>query len=514
MPLDIRFSVRPVEWKTPQVVRLPPTVLLSCLRHHPLCRRGTLIYGTIFHALPDILPYLFFLLIHLTPLPPSPCLFLPDHDLGPIRAHVAYSGGMIELGLGRIARLLQQTPLSWKAVHIAGTNGKGSISAYLSHLLTSGGVRCGRFTSPHLIDRWDCITIGERVVQESLFRQIEARVKLRDQTLGIGASEFELLTATAFEIFNHERVDVGVVEVGMGGRLDATNILSDVLVSVIAKIGLDHQSLLGETIEQITREKAGILKKGVPCVVDGTNSAAVITTVEDRVKELGLDAVYTHPETPDRLSPALGSLFRAFDLQPHQRANMACATAALKLALPQIRPNLDVDRLLPQLAQVEWPGRLQKIVLEPLAARREPVLLDGAHNTQSAEVLGEYVDRRLRPSGEGITWVIAASRGKDIETLFHPIIRPGDRVVTTAFGPVDGMPWVKATDPEEVASSIRSIPDIGEVKSCGNDILAAINWACDKAKGGPLVIAGSLYLVSDVLRHLREAQSRGDTRGV
>jgi folylpolyglutamate synthase len=414
---------------------------------------------------------------------------------------------MIELGLSRISRLLQQTPLSWKAIHIAGTNGKGSISAYLSHLLTSGGVRCGRFTSPHLIDRWDCITIGERVVQESLFRQIEARIKLRDQTLGIGASEFELLTATAFEIFNHERVDIGVVEVGMGGRLDATNILSDVLVSVIAKIGLDHQSLLGDTIEQITREKAGILKKGVPCVIDGTNSSAVITTIEERVKQLGLDAIYTRPENPDSLSPALGTLFHTLDLQPHQRANMTCATSALKLALSQIRPDLDVNQLVPQLARVEWPGRLQKIVLEPLTSRKEPILLDGAHNNQSAEVLGEYVDRKLRAQGEGITWVIAASRGKDIKSLFHPIIKPGDRVATTAFGPVDGMPWVKATDPEEVAASVRSLSDIGEVKSCGNDILAAINWACDQAKGGPMVIAGSLYLVSDVLRHLRQARS-------
>ncbi|KAF9887840.1 folylpolyglutamate synthase [Aspergillus nanangensis] len=413
---------------------------------------------------------------------------------------------MIELGLSRISRLLQQTPLSWKAIHIAGTNGKGSISAYLSHLLTSGDVRCGRFTSPHLIDRWDCITIGERVVQESLFRQIEEQVKLRDQTLGIGASEFELLTATAFEIFNHEQVEVGVVEVGMGGRLDATNILNDVLVSVIAKIGLDHQSLLGDTIEHITREKAGILKPGVPCVVDGTNSPGVIATVDDRVKELGLDAVYTQPEAPSNLSPLLAHLFRTLDLLPHQRANMSCATAALRLALPQIRPDLNLDQLIPELAHVQWPGRLQKIALEPLTTRPEPVLLDGAHNTQSAEVLGEYVDCKLRPQGDHITWVIAASRGKDITTLFHPIIKPGDRVAITAFGPVDGMPWVKATDPEEVASNIRMIPEIGEVQAIGNDILAAINWASSQANGGPLVIAGSLYLVSDVLRHLREAR--------
>ncbi|GFF25287.1 probable dihydrofolate synthetase [Aspergillus lentulus] len=420
---------------------------------------------------------------------------------------------MIELGLGRISRLLQQTPLSWKAIHIAGTNGKGSISAYLSHMLTAGGVRCGRFTSPHLIDRWDCITIGESVVQESLFRQIEERVRLRDQSLGIGASEFELLTATAFEIFNHEHVEVGVVEVGMGGRLDATNVLSDVLVSVIAKIGLDHQAFLGDTLELITREKAGILKPGIPCVVDGTNAPEVIRTLEDRVNELKIDAVYAHPDTICSQSPSLGRIFRELDLQRHQRANMCCAVSALRLALAKVRPELEMDMLLPSLKNVEWPGRLQKISLSPLTARKEPVLLDGAHNSQSAEVLGEYVDKNLRPQGN-ITWVIAASRGKDVTALFHSIVKSGDKIAITAFGPVDGMPWVKAADTEELALCIQSIPGVQDVRTFGEDVLAAINWACTEAGECPLVIAGSLYLVSDVHRLLREARkSAGNIPG-
>lgn len=417
------------------------------------------------------------------------------------------SGGMIELGLSRISRLLQQTTLSWKAIHIAGTNGKGSISTCISHLLSVGGVRCGRFTSPHLIDRWDCITIGEKVVQESLFRRIEEEVKLRDRTLGIGASEFELLTATAFEIFNHEHVDVGVVEVGMGGRLDATNILNDVLVSVISKIGLDHQALLGNTIEQIAREKAGILKPQTPCVVDGTNCPEVIKTLEARIAELGLKSDFVHPDTVDKQSPTLRRIFEKLDLLPHQQANLCCAVSALQLALPQLRPGLDVHTLLPHLSEVGLPGRLQKITLEPLVAREEPVVLDGAHNPQSAEVLGEYVERKLRSQQQNVTWVVAASRGKDLAGLFSKLVKPGDNVVTTAFGPVDGMPWVKAADPAELAACVQSIPSVQQVKTGNNTgIPDALKWACDAANGGPLVIAGSLYLVSDVLRLLREAK--------
>lgn len=412
---------------------------------------------------------------------------------------------MIELGLSRVASLLQQTPLTWKAIHIAGTNGKGSISAYLSHLLSTGGVRCGRFTSPHLIDRWDCITIGEKVVQESLFRRIEDQVKLRDQTLGIGASEFELLTATAFEIFNHEHVEVGVVEVGMGGRLDATNILNNVLVSVISKIGMDHQAFLGSTIGEIAREKSGILKPGVPCVVDNTNDPEVIETVKSHIQELGIDSSFVSPVQ----CPSLAPYFKDLDLEPHQQQNMCCAVSALNLAMPQLRPQMktsDVFSLLPRLADVKWPGRLQNIALHPLIDRTEPILLDGAHNAQSAEVLGKYVDRRMRSPDTPVTWVVAASSGKDLAGVFGSIIRPGDRVATAQFGPVDGMPWVQSTNAAELASSIQSIQNLKEVQSFEGDLLPALRWASDKAQGGPLVIAGSLYLVSDVLRLFREVQ--------
>lgn len=410
---------------------------------------------------------------------------------------------MIELGLSRISRLLQNTVIPWRAIHVAGTNGKGSTTAYLSALLSAGGVRCGRFTSPHLIDRWDCITIDEKVVQESLFRQIEDQVKRRDQSLGIGASEFELLTATAFEIFNYEQVEIGVVEVGMGGRLDATNILKDVLVSVICKIGLDHQTLLGDSIESITREKAGILKPGVPCVVDGTNFPEAIRVIEDRVRELNIDAMFVRPETANGISSLLPRIFQELDLEPHQQANVCCAVAALKTALPKIRPELTVDRLLPELSKVQWPGRLQKLILDPLVARQEPVLLDGAHNAQSGEVLGNYVDRKLRQPGRNVTWVVAASRGKDLRGLFHPIIKPGDNVATVAFGPADGMPWVKAVDTSELITSLRDIKGIGTTQNFNTDIVGALNWANTVSQGGPLVIAGSLYLVSDVLRFLR-----------
>lgn len=421
---------------------------------------------------------------------------------------------MIELGLTRISRLLQQTSLTWKAIHIAGTNGKGSISAYVSYVLAVGGVRCGRFTSPHLLDRWDCITIDEEVVQESLFRKIEDEVKLRDKRLGIGASEFELLTATAFEIFNRERVEVGVVEVGLGGRLDATNILNNVLVSIISKIGLDHQPLLGNSIEKIAHEKAGILKPNVLCVVDGTNSADALQVLESRIQDVGIDAWFVTPPAIERQYPAMAQIFREHDLEPHQKANMSCAVSALRIAFGQIRPNFKIDPLFSHLPSVQWPGRLQRIVLEPLIARQEPVLLDGAHNAQSAEALGSYVNRKLRQRCDGVTWVIAASRGKDFSAIFGSIIQSGDNVAITTFGPVDGMPWVSAAAPIELSRCVQMIDGIGQVNLFDGNVAAALRWACGVSNGGPLVIAGSLYLVSDVLRLFHKTQETNSTSKV
>ncbi|PGH22924.1 hypothetical protein AJ80_02973 [Polytolypa hystricis UAMH7299] len=414
---------------------------------------------------------------------------------------------MIELGLSRIARLVQQSNLSWKAIHVAGTNGKGSITGYLSALLTAGGVRCGSFTSPHLIDRWDCITINERVVQESVFRRIENEVKQRNQTLDIGATEFELLTATAFEIFNHEQIEVGVVEVGMGGRLDATNILRDVLVSIIAKIGHDHQAVLGNTIEEIALEKGGIMKLGSPCVVDGTNLPVVKALLEEHARKVGTSVTFAYADTVQQLYPDLVRIFRDLELEPHQQANLASVVTALQEALPKVKPGLELSNLFSHISKVPRAGRLQEVSLEPLVPRKEPVLLDGAHNPQSAEVLSRYVDRKLRKQGENVTWVIAASQGKDLRELLGCMIKPGDNVAAVRFGPVDGMPWVRSVKTSDLISAAQSACDVGQAKKFGRDILEGLNWAHEVSAGSPLVIAGSLYLVSDVLRLRRDSPS-------
>lgn len=396
---------------------------------------------------------------------------------------------MIELGLSRITRLLANTPQTWNAIHVAGTNGKGSTCAYLSAMLQATGRSTARFNSPHFIDRWDCITVNEKPVSECLFLEAEKLVKERDALERIGASEFELLTATAFEIMEREKVDFGVIEVGMGGALDATNALKHKAVTVIAKIGLDHQFLLGDTIEEIALTKAGVMRRGVPCVVDQTNTPSVLRVIHEHAKAVGANV--TFPPTPSELTDRLS----VEGFEPHQVHNIAGALEAFRLACPNEDHSL--NHLLPVIHQTQLPGRLQKLTVSP----GKEILLDGAHNVQSAEVLAKYVDKHMRGGNKSVTWIFAASQGKDVSGILEVLLRPDDVATAVQFGPVDGMPWVSPQEPDEIlaaawkcgAQTFRSEANAG--------MAGVIDAALDQ--GGPVVVAGSLYLVSDILRWMR-----------
>ncbi|GAB1742437.1 hypothetical protein NU219Hw_g7983t1 [Hortaea werneckii] len=477
---------------------------------------------------------------------------------------------MIELGLQRISRLLAHTSLPWRAIHVAGTNGKGSICAYTSAMLDvynqskyrehtgQPALKHGRYTSPHLIDRWDCITINQKTVPWKLFDHIESQVKRRDHQEDIHASEFELLTATAFEIFSHEKLDIAVVEVGMGGRLDATNILGEPLeapdtrldlvrharprplVTAIAKIGLDHQGFLGNSIEEIAKEKAGIMKPSVPVVWDESNHPAALHILEQTAKDNRAMSCQLPKWIPDLGTFLQGSRSNhksssdVPQLPDHALRNLESAFKATWSALEQLdrlppaahHSSLEQDFLeklakdmIKNAAGVTFAGRQQQIDLAPLIGRPKTILLDGAHNEQSAQALADCVDTELRhtahdPSLQPVNWIIAASDSKDIRELLAPLLKGGDRVFVVEFGDVDGMPWVKAMPAAQIVAAVRVLAqergEIIETRECGSRLLDAIRTAASQAGDhGPLVIAGSLYLVGDTMRLLRDHQDPG-----
>ncbi|KAK4940649.1 folylpolyglutamate synthase [Elasticomyces elasticus] len=425
---------------------------------------------------------------------------------------------MITLGLQRITHLLQPlftshpNGLPWKAIHIAGTN----------------GYRVGRFTSPHLIDRWDSITLNQRVVERERFLEVENRVKRRSQGPDGAASEFEILTATAFELFTDEGVDIAVVECGLGGRLDATNVLrrEDVLVSVLAKVGLDHVDFLGSTIEQIAREKVGIFK-GVPVVVDQSNEASVLDVVREKIRELGGWGMLFHLRSEEVKDLLEIEGVKELRLAKHQYQNLVTAYTAYLAAEEElllreiVEEGADeweariakVAQNLPELviaAKASLRGRLEWLVLPAELVpsgmtRTVPVLLDGAHNVQSAQALASYVDSHLRQDQKPVTWVLAMKNDKDIRSILFDLLNPFDRVVTCEFGPVDGMPWVKSMDSARLAEIVREVirdrVEVAEGGSVGTALRRAVEIA---GQEGSICVAGSLYLVGDVLRLVRD----------
>ena len=578
---------------------------------------------------------------------------------------------MINLGLKRTTRLLQHIGRElfnqssfdppWKAVHIAGTNGKGSVAAYLSALLQrtirhkdGSAIRVGRFTSPHFIDRWDCIRINDEAVSQELFESTEKQIKaigavvskeLVEQAADLGEdhndaisqaqrhaelTEFELLTATAFTIFSQAQprpCDITVIECGLGGRLDATNALPDSVIgiSVITRIGLDHVDILGGSIRSIVHEKCGIFRDGAEVIVDEDNSSEVLAAIHEEVLEK-----YSNDELEgsreDRLDDALCHVRHAkgthidhyiekwqekgksnaklqlsvtapslMNLVPHQKSNLALAfevwnvlhedhamhadNAILKgldfCTYPESSPDC-IEKVLQDATQ-SYPARLQMLEGEWLrqADKAESefgnvgaasVLLDGAHNEQSAAVLRDYVDRytghatdqpatrpanevvddevtslghqgadasgsdavtvHLRSSDRQIIWILALSSTKPpteiLRTLFPPrfrqehdaAIQPKESVIFTTFSPVDGMPWVKLTPVailREAAESLDLEVSI-QSKSGASNIVEALQQAetiLSTHKGAPetrplIVVAGSLYLASDFLRLQRD----------
>ncbi|KAG4306389.1 hypothetical protein PORY_000377 [Pneumocystis oryctolagi] len=407
----------------------------------------------------------------------------------------------LKLGLLRISQLLNylgNPQNSFQAIHVAGTNGKGSVCAYLSSCLDFSGIRVGQYYSPYLVDRWDCLKIAGQIVDKDLFFCTENKIKVLNQKYDIGATEFEIMTAVAFEILSKSNVELAVIETGVGGRLDATNVLSRVLLTIITKISIDHQELLGNTLEDIAREKAGIMKKDVPCIVDGTNEKSVLKVIKEQgilcesgqiiLTDMDLNKYLSNKECED---PGLKNIFRSY-----QRTNLACVFASLEI-LSKHYPTITSSIISKGLLQTCWKGRLEWIDLSRIAFGADKVLLDGAHNIEGVRFLSEYVNS-IRNEMQSVSWLIAFSQGKDINSLLSILLRPYDKVYSVEFETVDGMPWIKSTSSKYIAEIAQKYVYEKNVTHYNTDLLSAIkSIAQDK---GLRVISGSLYLIGQIHR--------------
>lgn len=422
----------------------------------------------------------------------------------------------IDLGLYRISRLLKiiGNPhiRTYQAIHVAGTNGKGSTIAYISSILTQAHIRNGRFTSPHLLESNDCIAINNETYPKTKFDEIKSLVNSHNDRLELGCTEFELLTATAFKIFEIEKVELAIIEVGLGGRLDATNVLvppmidrgtrcTGLILGGITKIGMDHENFLGNTLSDIAKEKAGIIKNEMIIFVDGSNEEIVLDALREKAKDehASLSVVNANELAVQQAikdSPLQGE---------YQIYNLAVALSIVNCLKDKFSyERINEENIKKGIIKTSWPGRLQYVTDKRTGISG---LIDGAHNENAASELGKYLRTYRSDEGKGgLVFVVALSQGKSISNLLkHITIKSRDTLLTTGFTQPTDMPWVHCYLEQELAKeALEFVNDVRETNA--NSIQEVFDQLLEIRKKGdsrPIVLCGSLYLCSDILRYIR-----------
>ncbi|MCO6439223.1 MAG: bifunctional folylpolyglutamate synthase/dihydrofolate synthase [Phycisphaerae bacterium] len=412
-------------------------------------------------------------------------------------------------GLARSTRLLAalgNPHRSFKSVHVAGTKGKGSTCAMLASMLQACGYKVGLYTSPHLLHIRERIMVnGEPISEAEFARAVSAVASITTRARVPKPTYFEVLTVAAFHHFAESGVDVAVVETGLGGRLDATNVIQP-MVTAVTSISYDHMAQLGTSLTSIATEKAGIFKKGVP-VVSAPQVPKVRTALESVAAGVGSPIRYSN-EGVDfsyrfEFSRALGRHSRICLTTPtsrfehvhvplygeHQAINCSVALAVLDVLKTQGFP-LDEQAAMQGLARVDLPGRMQLISETPR------VLVDGAHNAASIEMLVRAIGQHI--SYDSMVVILGCSRDKDINGIVRQIQYGADKMIFT------GIPSPRSADPAELAAVYTEVS--GKTAQVAPDLDTAMRIATSAISREDLIcITGSFYLVAEAMRKYTKA---------
>ena len=408
----------------------------------------------------------------------------------------------VNLGLSRIQTLLaalgsphQSVPI----IHVAGTNGKGSVCAYLSSILGAAGYQVGRYTSPHLVDWNERICINNQPIGTDIALTILDRVIAAIDPTTPTPTQFEIVTAAMWLYFAQSQVDIAVIEVGLGGRLDATNVCDQPLATIITSIDLEHWQQLGDTISKITGEKAGILKANCPAVI-GTLPPDAVTVVTEMTAALNCPTTWVKPairtlQTNSTHEASLSSnplpwvefagiKYPLALLGEMQLTNSAIAIATIQV-LCQSGWQISEDAIIAGMANTQWLGRIQWTNWQG-----QKLLIDGAHNPAAAIALRQYVDTLDTP----ISWVIGMLSTKSHREIFQALLRPGDRLYLVP------VPDHSSADPETLADLARSICSDLDSIDIYTDLTKALTLATTNANTHQPVLCGSLYLLGYFLK--------------
>ncbi len=394
----------------------------------------------------------------------------------------------MEFGLQRMQLLMaaMDSPhRGLKAIHIAGTNGKGSVAAYLTSILLAAGYSVGTTTSPHLVTERERIALNGEPIAEVTFKSLcDQWLPLFQQT---GATYFEAMTALAFKHFHQANLNFSLVEVGLGGRLDATNVLEAPAITVITSIGLDHTEFLGNTLAAIATEKAGIGKAGVPMVVGPSVQGEALDAIRAVAFQVGFPVIQAKRSMAEGYqNPLLGE---------HQRDNLATALTVLKVLAEQSLLTLDKSTLATGITLTRWPARL-----EVFEAQR--IILDGSHNADGLESLTKALC--AHPAKTGV-WLISLKVTKAMEPLANVIMACQPHQVIITVGPNAHGEY---HSPETLDKALRYKGYKGSIVIDSNPLqaLTLLQNAIKPPLGGGGLVTGSLH-TAGVLRPLLLAKN-------
>ncbi len=386
----------------------------------------------------------------------------------------------------KLAALAGNPQQRLRFIHVAGTNGKGSSCAMLESIYRTAGLRVGLFTSPHLVSFRERIQVNRQLISEADVVRLVAAVRplLDGFPQDHHPTFFEVVTVVALRYFAEQKCDLVIWETGLGGRLDATNIVTP-LASVITNIQYDHQKWLGETLARIAFEKAGIIKASVP-VITGTDEPEALAVIEQTARSQG--APLTHVRATDSDLPPLSTVELPL-IGQHQRFNAALAIAAVRVLA--FRLPVEDDIIITGLSKVRWAGRLQLVTL-PSGKR---VLLDGAHNVGGAQTLAVALKEGFASAKS--TLVLGILSDKDWDGMCQ-ILAPLARHIRLVPVPTE-----RTAAPQALAQACRRANPDAQVRTHATlaDALAQL------ANTEFIIIAGSLYLVGEALELLHAADA-------
>lgn len=419
---------------------------------------------------------------------------------------IAYLYGLqkhgIKLSLSNsfnLMKILGDPYRKFPTVHVAGTNGKGSTAAFTAGMLQAAGYRVGLYTSPHLADFTERIRINNVPIAEA--KVVKLALRLRDGCGTVTAEDgcgslnptfFEVTTALAFAYFAEERVDIGVIETGMGGRLDSTNVIKP-LVSVITNIDLEHQEFLGHTIEHIAMEKAGIIKAGVPVVTGAVQPGAIGVIEQEAAAQHAPVYRLWHDFMPKIITPGLPQIFdyhgiadsylavRIAMLGAYQVDNASLALAAIE-CLRNAGMTVGEPALRRGLEQTRWEGRLERV------ADRPDIYLDGAHNPASAKKLAGAIEK-MKTAYRRIILIIGILEDKDYPGMICELVPLADHVVVTK------PQYFRAMDDHLLAAEIAKLHSFVDRTDTVESALAKARMAA--SPDDLILITGSLYVVGE-----------------